>query len=405
MTFASDRPRILAIGHAVHPTGLARVFQSIFPYLADSFDIIQFGLNFYDESPTDWGWTVEPNSLLGDTRGVQQLPGLLDKYQPHLVLFCYDYWLFDLLQPVLEAYQGSIIPKSVYYCPVEGEFTNPNQVASLAKADLIVTYTQFGHQQISACLTELGLPLPSMTILPHGLESSRFFPLKGIDLLSENRSLARRALFPDRPQLEDAFIILNANRNVPRKRIDLTLETFVSFAADKPENVYIYLHMGMQDSGIRIMDRAQTLGIENRLLTTTSDLRMPHISDEQLNLIYNACDVGINTSTGEGWGLVAFEHAATGAVQITPKHSACTELWLDDGLLVPVIDDTIDPLLQNTVRLPEMVSALNQVYANADLRRRMAISGYQMVTKPCFTWRQIASQWEMVLLNLLNGSA
>ena len=31
--------------------------------------------------------------------------------------------------------------------------------------------------------------------------------------------------------------------------------------------------------------------------------------DEQLNLIYNAVDVGINTANGEGWGLVPFEHA------------------------------------------------------------------------------------------------
>ena len=31
--------------------------------------------------------------------------------------------------------------------------------------------------------------------------------------------------------------------------------------------------------------------------------------DEALNLIYNACDVGINTANGEGWGLVPFEHA------------------------------------------------------------------------------------------------
>jgi D-inositol-3-phosphate glycosyltransferase len=42
------------------------------------------------------------------------------------------------------------------------------------------------------------------------------------------------------------------------------------------------------------------------------------VDDRQLNLLRNACDVGINTSMGEGWGLAGFEHGATGAAQIVP---------------------------------------------------------------------------------------
>jgi D-inositol-3-phosphate glycosyltransferase len=53
--------------------------------------------------------------------------------------------------------------------------------------------------------------------------------------------------------------------------------------------------------------------------------------DRELNLLYNACDVGINTSMGEGWGLVSFEHGATGGAQIVPEHTACAELWADVG--------------------------------------------------------------------------
>lgn len=30
---------------------------------------------------------------------------------------------------------------------------------------------------------------------------------------------------------------------------------------------------------------------------------------------------------GEGWGMVSFEHVATGAVQIVPDRSACGKLW------------------------------------------------------------------------------
>ena len=40
------------------------------------------------------------------------------------------------------------------------------------------------------------------------------------------------------------------------------------------------------------------------------------ITDEAINHVYNACDVGINTSNGEGFGLCQIEHLATGAPQV-----------------------------------------------------------------------------------------
>ena len=62
----------------------------------------------------------------------------------------------------------------------------------------------------------------AVNVIPHGVDTQVFFPL--------NRQHARQALFPDRPELQDAFIVLNANRNVLRKRVDLTIEGFASFA-------------------------------------------------------------------------------------------------------------------------------------------------------------------------------
>jgi len=36
------------------------------------------------------------------------------------------------------------------------------------------------------------------------------------------------------------------------------------------------------------------------------------LPDNELNIVYNACDIGINTSVREGWGLVSFEHGGYG---------------------------------------------------------------------------------------------
>ena len=54
-------------------------------------------------------------------------------------------------------------------------------------------------------------------------------------------------------------------------------------------------------------------------------------SNDDLNRLYGACDVGVNTSCGEGWGLVSFEHALTGAAQVVPRNSVCEELWEGGG--------------------------------------------------------------------------
>jgi hypothetical protein len=51
------------------------------------------------------------------------------------------------------------------------------------------------------------------------------------------------------------------------------------------------------------------------------------LPDETVRLLYNACELGVSTSMGEGWGLGTFEHAATGAAQIAPDHTTFSENW------------------------------------------------------------------------------
>ena len=159
--------------------------------------------------------------------------------------------------------------------------------------------------------------------------------------------------------------MLNADRNQPRKRIDITIKGFSLFARDKPPSVKLYLHMGVEDCGWNIVLMAKRHGIEDRLILTADMPFLPVVSNEVLNCIYNACDVGINTSIGEGWGLVSFEHAATGAGQIVPRHSACEELWQDSALMLePCMTLTTEKsLTEGHFVAPEAVAnSLNQLY-------------------------------------------
>jgi len=107
-------------------------------------------------------------------------------------------------------------------------------------------------------------------------------------------------------------MVLNANRNQPRKRFDLTIQGFALFARGKPDkSVFLYCHCGLVDIGFNILELCVRYGIDDRLITSNSSKPLQSVPQDQLNLIYNACDVGLNTSIGEGWSLTNHEHAAT----------------------------------------------------------------------------------------------
>jgi glycosyltransferase involved in cell wall biosynthesis len=127
---------------------------------------------------------------------------------------------------------------------------------------------------------------------------------------------------------EDAIVFLNANRNSQRKRLDLTIAGFVGLLKNNPTKPY-YLVIAsnlqpqsgayydtqrifteeLKDNGLDIQAFARRF-----LLIDTSP---PNVwSDEAINQLYNAADVGINTSDGEGYGLCHLEHMYTGAPQI-----------------------------------------------------------------------------------------
>ncbi len=395
---SSDRARVLVLGQAAHNTGFARVLSSILDRLKDDFDIIHFGLNHRGEAQ-ERGWRLLPNTLLGDPLGREQLGALLEQYRPHLLFICHDYWLFGIHAETIEEYErehGERL-RSVLYCPVEFPFAYPSELTPLRAVTQIVAYTRYGHDELLAAFQKEGGngPQQPIKIVPHGLDTTLFRPLLGPDRLRESRRAARRILFPDRPELENAFIVLNANRNVPRKRMDLTLEAFAIFVREHPD-AYLYLHMGMKDAGLDIMrylERPSVAAVKDRLLLTTTELEKPEVTDEHLNLIYNACDVGLNTATGEGWGMVGFEHAATGAAQILPNVGACRELWAEAGILVPTIETLVSP--------GEVALALARLYSDPEWLNLASARAFARATSPELDWDRIARQWHRIWLEVL----
>ena len=83
-----------------------------------------------------------------------------------------------------------------------------------------------------------------------------------------------------------------------------------------------------------------------------------------LNLIYNATDVGLSTSMGEGWGFVPMEHAAAGVAQILPRHSALAEIWRGSAEFIEPVERFAPPgapLAWQVVGADDVAAALRRL--------------------------------------------
>jgi glycosyltransferase involved in cell wall biosynthesis len=233
-----------------------------------------------------------------------------------------------------------------------------------------------------------------MRVIGHAVDHTQFYPLA-------DKQQNRASVFPN--EASDSFIVLNASRPCIRKRVDLTLRAFANFAKGKPATVKLCLHHAIEEQESRtLQDLIQQLGIEHRVLTNPLATTSTNVlSDADLNRLYNACDIGINSTMGEGWGLVSFEHAATGAAQIVPDHTACGLLWKGAASLVDCTTSTvgqISPFVMDEPSVESLTEALEQLYQNAE-HRESTTQKCQKRSQP-YPGNSIDKQWRQLLNDL-----
>jgi glycosyltransferase involved in cell wall biosynthesis len=392
-------PRILVVGDAAVPTGFARVVEGIFKPLTARYEIHQLGTNYLGD-PHGYSWKVYPAEIGGDRWGARRIVPLVERIQPHLIFILNDIWVQSAYMQELG--RAKARPRVILYCPVDGGPIDPEAIAPLAGAARFVVYTEFGKQQVEAAAQKQrekdpSFNFPQVETIPHGVDTETFYPLPPEGEKVSGRLHARKLLFPDAEDLAERFIVLNSNRNQPRKRIDTTIRGFALFARDKPAHVKLFLHMGVEDVGWNVILLARRYGIEDRVLMSSLAKTIQGVSTAQLNRIYNACDVGINTSSAEGWGLPSFEHAATRAAQIVPRHTACAELWQGAAEMLEPAFKTINERVLTDAWLvaPESVAeALEKLYSDREFLSEMSERAFQTATRPEYQWGNISERWD-----------
>ena len=226
--------------------------------------------------------------------------------------------------------------KSIFYFPVDAPLVE-KLTEGLEFFDSIVAYTEYGRNEVLRLKPELKKKLK---VIPHGNDSKKFFPLPQNEILEFRKEYFGRNA--------DKFIVTNVNRNQPRKDIPTTIFSFIEAKKQWEEHQiekqpFLYLHLHAKDPmgwDIRCI-LAQTDLIEGedyKLL----DIHLANngASIEMLNKIYNASDVYLTTTLGEGWGLTLTEAMATKTPIICPKSTSFIEMT-DNGKRAYTLDNLI----------------------------------------------------------------
>lgn len=386
--------KILWYGDILSNTGFARVTHSILEHLAKNNEIVAFGIN-YSGDPHDLPFKVYPAGALNpsDRFGIGRLPQVVEEEKPDFIICLNDIWIVNQVWERIHLLKAQHKFKFIAYFPIDSEWYIESHLRYIKDWDFAITFTIEQAQR----LIRQGVKPKLLGVIPHGLDTSKFFPME--------RDEARRQLgLP-----LDKFIVLNANRNQPRKQIDLTIKAFAQFAKDK-EDATLYLHMSEKDLGwdVRALFEAemkkQGLDSNGRLIMTSNNINyMDAPPDELLNKIYNASDVGINTANGEGWGLVPFEHASCKRPLVLPDHTSFADIWRNKTPLARVaawIYDKDLGLERGIVDTNHAAELLTELYEDKTYREHIAESCYEVTKNPVYRWDKISEGFQTAMEEL-----
>ena len=207
----------------------------------------------------------------------------------------------------------------VYLCQRKAyvEFINKN-------VDAAILFTKYWRE----CILGQSLKMPTF-VMEHGFNPREFYPVP--------QKIARK--YYGVPP--DAFVVLNLNRNQPRKRWDICLMAFAEVLAQR-RGTRAKLAIATSLTGswdlLEVYERELAKreipmqeGMNHLILIETPQ----RLSDFDTNILYNVADIGINTCDGEGFGLCQAEQAGIGIPQVVPKLGGFLDFF-DDSCAVMV---------------------------------------------------------------------
>lgn len=328
---------MLVATHIQQFTGYSKVTHNMINELSKNpwLDICHFGFQRHPQVPDNFRQypsgvdVVDAASLEKPPQqgfGFTVLPEVIRRKEPDIVLIYND---MSVVARFLEEIRKAGIPRTFKIWVYIDQVYNTQMQVYLdilnRDADRVFAFTNFWKK----CIKDQGITRPTDVIL-HGFDSKRFFPVP--------RELVRKNLgLPN-----EAFVIMSLNRNQPRKRYDILIMAFVELVVKYPTKpIFMLCICDKGEKGgwwlFELFQRELKLrGVNveqfgNRLMLSSTDMSF---RDEDINMFYNAADIGISTADGEGFGLCNFEQMGVGVPQVVPDIGGFKEFCTADNAVL-----------------------------------------------------------------------
>jgi glycosyltransferase involved in cell wall biosynthesis len=333
------------------------------------------------------GTSLEKQKMAGFA--FTELPNVIQSEKPDIVFIYNDITVIaGYIEEIRKSIQNRFFKIWAYIDMVYQH--QPQNMIDIIKSEVerIFCFTKLWKDQLKS----QGITRP-VDVMTHAVDNKvfRFIP----------RDLARQSLgLP-----KDVFMFTSFNQNIPRKRLDLLIMSFVKLIIRFPmKNIFLLIVGDKGDKGgfqlFDIFARELKLAganidiFGNRLLITSSNTCY---KDEDINLLYNCGDVGVSCAEGEGFGLCTFEQMGVGVPQIVPEINGYLDYCNNNNSLlvkpkmryyIPQSYTTV-PGEAQLIDVDDMSKAMERYVFDEDLRKLHGKQGKDKISE--YSWEKSCS--------------
>lgn len=404
--------KVLWLGDAGCHTGFARVTHSIGERLVDDYghDLHVLGYNHRGDA---WPSIRDPNRQTPlklyrpnaidskDIWGMSRHVEMLAKVEPDVVVMLHDANILMYLlmengwdkEHVLLRYRPIIT-----YIPVDG-YNRPLAWNKLNEWSNVVAMSKFGQDS-----------MPGSQLVYHGVDSDTFYPVSPANPITvssgaviKSKGDAKEAYGYPR----DCFLILRVDKNSGRKDWASTIKAVWPVMKNHKD-----VRMHMHTTGGRSQDDALVM---NEVLSREPDLHerftLPGLHnsfvgwpEEDLAALYNAADVFVTTSRGEGFGLTIAEALSSGLPVIAQNVSAIPEVVGPGGIVLEPALEITSPSGADLwmADIGAFTEAIERVYESKGLRRDLGEAARAHILAN-FRWDDATAKFDMFINALAAG--
>lgn len=413
----SPKRFLLVSTHAQQTTGYSKVSYNLIQELAKNPNIMLFHFGFQRFFEIGENYRLYPpnvdvfdpakeerensNTIPKENGfGYSQLPGYIRRVRPDVVLIYNDAGVIcdflGKLESMLTSEERTY--KLIIYLDQVYTIQRPDFLARMDKqADCFFAFTNYWRD----ILKSQGITKP-IYILRHGFDTDTYKPLNRV-------AMRKKHNIP-----ENLFLMLNLNRNTPRKRYDIVVTALAELVARYPTKPIALLCVcdAGEQGGYPIHEIytreliKRKVVVEHhfhKLMITKTAL---NYTDDLVNEMYAMSDIGVTAAEGEGFGLCQFEAMGCGIPQVVPdvggfkdfctkSNSQCVKPSHHSYL--PYSYSIIGGEIE-TVSAADLCLGIEEYLLDSELREQHGVEARKTVLK--YRWDKEAAGLANVILSL-----